>query len=403
MKKEQYILCGKIGRPFGVKGELKVFWHNLTAPIVSGGKVYLQAAEMPRALTLVSSRVQQDHSVVRFAEVADRTQAEALTNAELWLDERNLKNLAQHEYYAYQLIGMQVFDEAEKLLGEIVQIYSTGSNDVYEVLPPGKKPGEELAIPAVQNVIQKVDLSNKRMTIKSCPDFFLMRSQMQFDLVSIFPDLFSSVLSETIIKRAQEKALVNFAFHDPRKYTEDKHHTVDDTPYGGGAGMVMLPEPLVKTIEAIPRKAKSRRILLSPRGVPFQQKLAHELAELDQLILVSGRYEGVDQRVIDLAIDQEISIGDYVLSGGEIGALVIIDAVTRLIPGVLGNSTSFASESFENGLLEYPQYTRPREFRGLNVPEVLLSGNHKAIEEWRAQQALEKTQEMRPDLLTKKR
>lgn len=226
---------------------------------------------------------------------------------------------------------------------------------------------------------------------------------MKFELVSIFPDLFSSVLSETIIKRAQEKGLVNFSFHDPRAYAEDKHHTVDHTPFGGGAGMVMMAEPLVKSIEAIPRMPKSRRILLSPRGVPFQQKLAHELAELDQLILVCGRYEGVDQRAIDLAIDQEISVGDYVLSGGEIGALVIVDAVTRLIPGVLGNSTSFASESFENGLLEYPQYTRPREFRGLCVPEVLLGGNHKAIEEWRMAQAIEKTEKMRPDLLGKKR
>lgn len=224
---------------------------------------------------------------------------------------------------------------------------------------------------------------------------------MRFDIVTIFPGIFTSPLQETILARAQEKGVVRFHLHDIRDHTLDKHRTVDDTPYGGGAGMVMKPEPLAAAVEAVPREGRSLRILLTPQGETFTQALARELAGFDQLILTCGRYEGIDERARGIVAEREVSIGDYVLSGGEIGAMVVIDAVVRLLPGVLGNEASISEESFESGHLEYPQYTRPEEFRGQKVPAVLLTGHHAQITQWRRQQALLRTWKRRPDLFEK--
>lgn len=222
---------------------------------------------------------------------------------------------------------------------------------------------------------------------------------MRFDIVTIFPRMFDSPLGESILKRARDAGAIDVHFHDVRDHTRDAHRTVDDTPYGGGAGMVMKPEPLVAAVEAVPDRGRRLRVLLTPQGEPLTQAVARELSGYDQLVLICGRYEGVDERARGMIADRELSIGDYVLSGGEIGAMVIIDAVARLIPGVLGNADSLASESFEEGLLEYPQYTRPDEFRGKPVPEVLKSGNHRDIDRWRRRRALERTYHRRPELL----
>ncbi len=226
---------------------------------------------------------------------------------------------------------------------------------------------------------------------------------MRFDILTLFPDFFESPLKISLIGKALDQEKLSVFIHDIRDFTLDKHHTVDDTPYGGGAGMVMKPEPLVATIESIPRSDKSLRILLSPRGKRFDQKMASKLAGFDQLILVCGRYEGVDERVKELAIDEEISVGDYILNGGETAALVLLETLVRFIPGFMGNVESTRQESFKDGLLEYPQYTRPPEFRGLKVPNVLQSGHHKEIEKWRREQSLKITKERRLDLLTKKK
>lgn len=221
---------------------------------------------------------------------------------------------------------------------------------------------------------------------------------MRFDIITIFPRMFDSPLSETIIKRAQEKGIVQFHLHDIRDHAQDKHRSVDDTPYGGGAGMVMMPGPLVEAVESVPRMQNSLRILLTPQGQPFTHKLTRRLTGFDQLILICGRYEGIDERAREAVGDIEISLGDFVLSGGEIPAMAVIDAVTRLVPGVLGNEMSIADESFESGLLEYPQYTRPDVYLGHKVPDVLKSGNHSLIQRWRRTQALARTKERRPDL-----
>lgn len=226
---------------------------------------------------------------------------------------------------------------------------------------------------------------------------------LHFTVISIFPRMFDSALSHSILKRAQEKNLVKIDLLDLRDYTSDRHRTTDDTPYGGGQGMVMKPEPLVSAIDHARNNApRVRVILLSPRGSVFDQAEARRLSREENLVLICGRYEGVDERV-SAFVDEEISIGDYTLSGGEPAAMVVIDAVARLVPGVLGNANSAAEESFNDGLLEYPQYTRPEEYRGMKVPEVLLSGDHERIDTWRAEQSLQLTRARRPDLLAEDR
>ena len=218
-----------------------------------------------------------------------------------------------------------------------------------------------------------------------------------FDIITTFPVMFESPLNESILKRAREKGLLDITIHNLRNYTVDKHQVTDDYPYGGGAGMVMKIEPLVAAIEGL-RTPAGKVLLLSPQGKRFDQEETKRLAHLEHIILVCGHYEGVDERIKHF-VDEEISIGDYILTGGEVAALVVIDAVTRLIPGVLGEPSSAHDETFTDFLLEYPQYTRPRSFRGLEVPEILLSGNHQEIRAWRRRESLRKTLTRRPDLL----
>lgn len=218
---------------------------------------------------------------------------------------------------------------------------------------------------------------------------------MHFDILSIFPESFESYFGVSILKRAKDDGLINISLHDLRAFTHDKHHKVDDTPYGGGAGMVMKAEPFFEAVESISsqqladnNKQKTRVILFSAKGKVFTQADAKRLSEYDRLILLCGRYEGVDERVAEHLIDEEISIGEYVLTGGELPAMIVVDAVARLLPGVLGNSESSVDESHsEEGVLEYPQYTKPEEFRGWKVPEILLSGHHADIEKWRKEQS----------------
>lgn len=222
---------------------------------------------------------------------------------------------------------------------------------------------------------------------------------MNFHVLTIFPEFFSSPLSVSLVKKAQEKGVLSCIVHNLRDYTSGAHKSTDDTPYGGGQGMVMKPEPIVKALESVGTGLSSPwRILLSPQGELLTQKKVAALAEKEALVLVCGRYEGVDERVRAF-VDEEISIGDYILNGGETAALVIIDAIARLVPGVVGRKESIEEESFSDGLLEYPHYTRPEEFRDLLVPDILLSGNHAAIARWRRQQSLLRTRARRPDLL----
>jgi len=228
---------------------------------------------------------------------------------------------------------------------------------------------------------------------------------MRFDIITLFPSIFKGPFEESIIKRARQKNILEIHLHNLRDFTTDAHRTTDDVPFGGGGGMVMKVEPVYRALAYVKKQLKeeAKVILLSPQGRTFNQNIALELIKQKNIILICGRYEGVDERVRMYLVDEEISIGDYVLSGGEIAAMVIVDAVTRLIPGVLGNERSAKEDSFYRGLLDYPQYTRPAEFMGWEVPEVLRSGNHQKIKEWRTRKMLERTLQRRPDLLRKAR
>ena len=225
---------------------------------------------------------------------------------------------------------------------------------------------------------------------------------LRFDIVSIFPGMFESPFGDSIIQRAREEGLLDLRVHDLRDYSLNKHRKVDDTPFGGGVGMVMNVEPIARVVAAIKKEVpETRTILLSPGGRPFDQEKAWELSRLPSLTLICGRYEGIDERVRLHFVDEEISIGDYVLTGGEIPAMVLVEAISRLVPGVLGDPESVVEESFTDGLLEYPQYTRPRDYQGFKVPEILVSGDHKKIRDWQKAEALKKTARVRPDLLKK--
>jgi tRNA (guanine37-N1)-methyltransferase len=225
---------------------------------------------------------------------------------------------------------------------------------------------------------------------------------MKFHILTLFPGMFAGFLSSSIIGRAVENGLLEVELHNIRDYALDRHKTVDDAPYGGGAGMVMKVEPLARAIDSVRELAPDARMLLSsPGGVRFSQQLAAQFAAGGDIIIICGRYEGIDERVRELYGAEEISLGDFVMTGGELAAMAIVDTVGRLLPGVLGCEDSAADDSFSAGLLEYPQYTRPPEFRGLQVPEVLLSGNHAAIAKWRRKQSLQRTRDVRPDLFSK--
>jgi tRNA (guanine37-N1)-methyltransferase len=227
-------------------------------------------------------------------------------------------------------------------------------------------------------------------------------SAIRFDVLTIFPGMFDGPLDQSILQRARDAGLIEVALHDLRDWAHDRHRTVDDYPFGGGPGMVMKPEPLFEAIEAIQPLADppATVVLMTPQGRRLDRAVVDELAAMPRLLLVCGRYEGVDERVREHAIDLEVSVGDFVVSGGELPAMLLIDSVARCVPGVLGGDGALDEESFEEGLLEYPQYTRPAEFRGWDVPEVLLSGHHGEVERWRRRQRLQRTAERRPDLLS---
>ncbi len=221
-----------------------------------------------------------------------------------------------------------------------------------------------------------------------------------FDILSVFPEMFQSTLGSSLIKRSIENGLVEVNLHNIRDYTRDRHRTTDDAPYGGGGGMVMKVEPVASALKAIvPTGDKTLVILLSPQGEPFKQKIAEELSQYSRIVLMCGHYEGIDERIREHLVDREISIGDYVLSGGELPAMIVMDAVSRLVPGFVGNSESVLYDSFSTGLLEGPHYTRPREYESWKVPEVLLSGHQKKIDEWRRRESLKRTLQRRPDML----
>jgi tRNA (guanine37-N1)-methyltransferase len=392
----QRVEVGFVSRPHGVRGELRIVLHNLESRSLIGAKtIWLDDTEHK----VVGVRSTKDAWLVRLDGVTTREGAEALKGRHLHVSRASL-GLRRGEFLLVDLVGCKVFLPDGQPWGEVVAL-ETGPQDRLVI----RDGAVERLLPAVPIFFVEIDADGGRLVVdppEGLPEEPVGAPLVRFSLVTLFPEAFDSLLAASLLGKGRAAGLFSVDFANPRDFTHDRHRTVDDTPYGGGPGMVMKPEPLAAAIaHAGAGSAAPHRIFLSPGGAPLTQAKVRELAGREHLVLVCGRYEGIDERIAELCIDETISLGDFVMTGGEIAAMAIIDAVARFVPGVLGEATSTDDESFSAGLLEYPQYTRPPVFQDRPVPDVLLSGNHAAIRRWRRQQSLVRTAARRPDLFAR--
>lgn len=335
--------------------------------------------------------VREDAVYASISGVTTREDAERLRNVYLCVDRAHAAKLPPGRYFVVDLIGCRVCGTDGAEHGVLTDVLETGANDVYVI-----KGTRTLLIPALKNFWPMWMLP----TSASCSMRTYCRrlACLKIDVLTLFPEMFSGVLGASMLGRAQERGILEFGLHNIREYSQSKHKNTDDYPFGGGAGMVMMPQPIFSCLDTVDRDHTALRIVLTPRGETLTTAMARDLARQEHLLLLCGHYEGIDERAM-AQMDREVSIGDYVLTGGELPAMVLIDCVSRFIPGVLGSSESAEDESFSAGLLEYPQYTRPAEYQGMAVPEVLLSGNHAHIARWRRQESFRLTLKRRPELM----
>ena len=426
--KHERVVVAHVNGPHGIKGALRL--ESLTddpTRFAVGSQLTPEGEEAP--LTITASTSTPRALIVRFAEVADRDAADALRGVYL---EAPAPHRRRGQYLWHEVEGTRVEDRSGETLGAVREIIRAGGGEV--AIVDGAR--GELLIPLVRAFVPRfaprrgvMVVDTERLGIASQDPAEAARERrasrrgpitaaaprtgsrgkprparaaapvLEVDILSLFPGMLEGPLAESIPGRAQQEGIAAIRFHDLRRWGIGRHRSVDDYTFGGGAGMVMRPEPVAAALDEL-RRPETAVILLDPAGRRFDQAVAQELAGLGHLILVCGRYEGVDERIRGL-VDREISIGDYVLSGGEAAAIVVVDAVLRLLPGAI-ESASVDDESFARHLLEYPQYTRPREFRGVRVPDVLVSGDHAAVETWRLKEALRRTVRRRPDLLSRR-
>ena len=353
-----FLEIGKIVNSYGIKGFFKVvpFTDDITR-FDNLKNIYIEKNKKLEKKEIEEVKYHKNLVLLKIKGIDDINDTEQYKNCYLKIDRENAVKLPEDTYFITDIIGIQVFTEEGELLGNIIDVFPTGSNDVYVIKD---ELGKQILLPAIEEVIRKVDVIAKKMTVKL----------IEIELINI------------------------------RDFSKDKHKKVDDTPYGGGAGMVLMPDIVYNAYKSIKDK-KAKVIYLSPQGKLLNQSKVQELSKENHLILLCGHYEGIDQRVIDEIVDEEISIGDYVLTGGEIPAMVLIDSISRYVEGVL-KKESTQEESFSNGLLEYPQYTRPEKFLNHEIPEILKSGHHENIDKWRKEKSLEITMVKRPDLIRKK-
>jgi tRNA (guanine37-N1)-methyltransferase len=412
MAQDRRVVLGRVVGAHGIRGEIRVqILGDGPENLMAISRVALGAGPDDAAAEIreveASGRGRPGEVRLRLRGIADRSAAESLRGRLVLADAAQLPKLPPGEYYWYELIGCRVQDVGGHALGTIREIWETGAHDVLVVEGDD---GARRLLPATHELFEEVDTAGRRVVVSGIPGLYeaadagRSAKALRIDVITIFPDLFGPFLEQATVGIARRQAAVEIELHDLRSWTRDRHRSVDDAPYGGGPGMVMKPEPLVEAIESlVGAKAAGREawvVLLSPQGRRLSQGDLETLASRPRLVLVCGRYEGIDQRAIDLAVDEEVSIGDYVLSGGEVPAMVLMEGVVRLLPGVLGNPESAGSDSFQHGVLEGPQYTRPAVFRGHEVPEVLRSGDHAEVARWRAERARERTKARRPDLLS---
>jgi tRNA (guanine37-N1)-methyltransferase len=402
--RERLVCIGRVGAAHGLAGELKVkalaedagYYETLQ-------ELYLDTPHGLRQARVEALRVHGSGWLLKVAGIEDRTAAEGVKGALVLVAPEQIKPLAPGEYFTRDLVGCEVMTAAGLAVGKVREVLDTPANPVLEI----HGAAGEVLVPLVAGIVVAVDIAARRVTIDPPPGMVPEPEPpdgpKRIEVLTLFPELFGPFLKEGLIGRAMQNGLLAVETLNFRGHGLGRHRQVDDVPYGGGAGMVLRPEPLFAAVRERREANRARGkdtwvVLLTPQGRPFRQADAAALARRKEtLVFVCGRYEGFDERARTLA-DDELSLGDFVTLGGEAPAMAMIEAVSRLVPGVLGNPESCAEESFAGGRLEYPQYTRPPEFEGLKVPDVLLSGNHGEIARWRKEQARERTALRRPDL-----
>lgn len=429
---EELIALGMIRKPHGIRGEASVEpWTDSVDRFSELTDVLLVSPDETekKPAKIASVRPHGQRALVRFAGIES---PEAVADFQNWTIEipiSDARSLEEDEYFLHDLSDLEVRDAADRLLGQTTAVTEGGGGILLTVLRPD---GMTFDLPFVADFCKTVDLAARRLTVDlpaglenldqaASAESKQKRSQpiptpqpvdpeeersegprLHFDVVTIFPGLFEPFLQEGIIGRAIRSHRVSVRIWDLRDFTTDRHRSTDDEAYGGGAGMVMLAEPVFRCVDAI-RAGQSgtepRTVMTSPQGPRFDQAAAERLSGLRSITILCGRYEGFDERIREALVDEELSIGDFVVSGGELPAMVMMDAISRFIDGVVGDRNSVVADSFYNGLLDYPHYTRPAEFRGLQVPEVLISGHAEKIRKWRKEQSLKATLRKRPDLL----
>ncbi len=390
---------GRILGPFGIQGWVKLKTFTESPDGLAGHPAWwLRTKAGWRSTVVEDFKVRPAAVSAKLEGVEDRNAAELLRGFDVAVTREDLGEAKEGEFYWVDLVGLAVVNLQGEALGQVEDLLRTGGSDVLVV-----RGERERLIPFVADYV--IVGRPRGETHHGGLGSGVRRLMMRFDVVTIFPEMFEAVTRHGITRRALEEGGFDFRAWNPRDFVSDPHRTVDDRPYGGGPGMVMLPGPLEDCIDcAVARQVaagveRPQVVLLSPQGERFTDAVARELAQSPGLVLLAGRYEGVDERLIGRKVDREISIGDYVTSGGELPAMVVMDAIVRLLPGSLNDAGSASQDSFSDGLLDWPHYTRPEEWKGERVPEVLLSGNHAAIAKWRRKQSLARTQARRPDLL----
>jgi tRNA (guanine37-N1)-methyltransferase len=428
---DELIALGVIRKPHGVRGEASVeVWADRPERFAEIENAFLVSPDSTERcpVRIDAVRAHPPRFLVHFEGIDTPETLRAFQNWTIEIPTSQARTLDTGEYFLHDLAGIRLYDAAERLIGEVTEVAEGGGGILLTVLRPD---GGSFDLPFAEEFCPEIDVAERRMRVSlpaglenpdaadeatGSPDAIaepdaapahepqpVGTPQLRIDVVTIFPRMFDALLAEGIIAKASQEGILAVRVWDLRDFTSDRHRSTDDEAYGGGVGMVMLPEPLFRCVETIKAAgaegARPHVVMMSPQGRVFSQAAARELRQRNWVILLCGRYEGLDERVREALVDEEISIGDYVVTGGELPAMVVIDATGRMVEGVVGERNSVEEDSFYNGLLDHPHYTRPAEFRGLNVPEVLLSGNHERIRKWRKEQALRATLAKRPDLL----
>ena len=394
---EDLLKVGVITTTHGVRGEVKVYpTTDEPERFLELDYVLLDTGRELRKLEIKNVKFFKNLVILKFKGVDNINDIEKYKGRDLWIPREEGQELEEDEYYIADLLGMSVVLEDGQEFGTLKDVMETGANDVY-VVEDDK--GEEILLPAIRECILDVDVEKNVMTIH------LMKGliYMNFHVLTLFPEMIENGMNTSITGRAITKGLLTLEAVNIRDYAFNKHQKVDDYTYGGGAGMLMQAEPVYLAYEAIANRTakKPRVVYLTPQGQVFNQAMAREMAQEEDLVFLCGHYEGIDERVLEEIVTDYVSIGDYVLTGGELPAMVMMDSISRMVPGVLNNQESGETESFAGNLLEYPQYSRPEEWHGKKVPEVLMSGHHANIEKWRREQSIYRTAKRRPDLLKK--